>query len=152
MIPIVYSYWDGSGHRREMDIARGCSIGDFLAEAHQVLVKSFSDLRRVSSDQLMFIKEDLILPHDLTFYELIRDRVWGKTGPLFNFQENEAVGLSDVRQERQDSHVGKIVDRSWYEKNKHVYPWSTWEIFDPNKQYKRKMLAEDGTIRRGGGR
>lgn len=26
------------------------------------------------------------------------------------------------------SHPGKIVDRKWYERNKHIFPASRWEI------------------------
>lgn len=29
----------------------------------------------------------------------------------------------------------KVVDRRWYEKNKHIYPASTWEDFDPTRNY-----------------
>lgn len=28
-----------------------------------------------------------------------------------------------------------VVDRRWYEKNKHIFPVSTWEVFDPEKDY-----------------
>lgn len=31
------------------------------------------------------------------------------------------------------SHAGKVVERSWYEKNKHIFPASRWEVFDPEK-------------------
>lgn len=33
------------------------------------------ELRSCSADQLMYVKEDLILPHNLTFYELIVKKV-----------------------------------------------------------------------------
>jgi len=29
----------------------------------------------------------------------------------------------------------KVVDRRWYERNKHIFPASTWEEFDPSKDY-----------------
>ncbi|KAI6805727.1 hypothetical protein KC332_g14191 [Hortaea werneckii] len=29
----------------------------------------------------------------------------------------------------------KVVDRRWYEQNKHIYPASLWEEFDPEKDY-----------------
>ena len=34
-----------------------------------------------------------------------------------------------------DPNSTKVVDRRWYEKNKHIFPASTWEDFDPNKDY-----------------
>jgi protein FAM50 len=28
-----------------------------------------------------------------------------------------------------------VVHRSWYEKNKHIFPASRWEMWDPLKDY-----------------
>lgn len=33
------------------------------------------------------------------------------------------------------SHAGKVVLRSWYEKNKHIFPASRWEPYDPEKKW-----------------
>ena len=35
-----------------------------------------------------------------------------------------------------DATLTKVVDRRWYEKNKHIYPASTWEDFDPTRDYR----------------
>lgn len=32
---------------------------------------------------------------------------------------------------------GKVVDRHWYSKNKHIYPASRWAPFDEAKQYQK---------------
>jgi protein FAM50 len=58
-LEVTYSYWDGTGHRKVMSIQKGTSIGRFLELAKQ----EFKELRGVSSDGLMFVKEDSILPH-----------------------------------------------------------------------------------------
>ncbi|KZF19315.1 XAP5-domain-containing protein [Xylona heveae TC161] len=34
-----------------------------------------------------------------------------------------------------DPTLTKVVDRRWYERNKHIFPASTWEEFDPTKDY-----------------
>ena len=34
-----------------------------------------------------------------------------------------------------DPNFTKVVDRRWYEKNKHIFPASVWEEFDPGKNY-----------------
>lgn len=34
-----------------------------------------------------------------------------------------------------DPAITKVVDRRWYEKNKHIFPASMWEDFDPSKDY-----------------
>lgn len=37
----------------------------------------------------------------------------------------------------------KVVDRRWYERNKHIYPASTWEEFDSTRDYS-KGTRKDG--------
>jgi hypothetical protein len=29
--------------------------------------------------------------------------------------------------------AGKVVDRHWYNKNKHIFPASRWAVYDPDK-------------------
>ena len=36
---IAFSYWDGSGHRRDTQMKKGSSIGQFLAKALEILRK-----------------------------------------------------------------------------------------------------------------
>ncbi len=36
-----------------------------------------------------------------------------------------------------DPNLTKVVDRRWYERNKHIFPASVWEEFDPSKDYSR---------------
>eukprot|EP00392_Amoebophrya_sp_AT5.2_P009780 g9808.t1 len=136
LLEVVYSYWDGSGHRRSLQIEQGASVGQFLKIARLQLLNDFAALRTVASDELLYVKEDLILPHKITFYELIRDRVRGKSGPLFAFGVHEDVTeQADIRVERMDTHPGKIVQRAWYEQNKHVFPQKRWEVFDPQVSF-----------------
>lgn len=63
LLEVVYSYWDGSGHRRTIQIKRGSTIGQFINECRKTLEKDFPELKSVSNDNLLYIKEDLILPH-----------------------------------------------------------------------------------------
>ncbi|XP_055389092.1 protein FAM50A-like [Condylostylus longicornis] len=128
MLEVTYSYWDGNGHRRSIHIEKGKTIGQFITECRKTLEKDFPELKSVSNENLLYVKEDLILPHHVTFHDLIRSRARGKSGPLFNFDVHEDVRMrTDVRIEKDESHAGKIVDRKWYEKNKHIFPASRWE-------------------------
>ena len=36
----------------------------------------------------------------------------------------------------------KVVDRRWYERNKHIYPASVWREFDPAKDYSTSMRRD----------
>jgi protein FAM50 len=90
----------------------------------------------------MFVKEDLILPHHHSFYELQLRKARGKSGPLFHFDVHHDVRLkSDARIEKDESHAGKVLLRSWYDRNKHIFPASRWEVFDPTKSYGKYTVA-----------
>lgn len=82
---------------------------------------------------MLFVKEDLIIPHHFSFYELIETRAMGKTGPLFVWEAQNEVPNSNVSKESRESHCVKIVERRWYDSNKHIYPMNRWEAFDPLK-------------------
>lgn len=43
--------------------------------------------------------------------------------------------LHDATKERDESHAGKVVERSWYARSKHIFPASRWEVYDPDKDY-----------------
>ena len=97
-------------------LCTGTTILQFLELCRVQLIESnFPNLKKMSADQLIYIKEDLIIPGDYTFYDLIKTKARGKSGPLF--------------------HPGKIVDRSWFERNKHIFPANRWEIYDPSVDY-----------------
>lgn len=62
----------------------------------------------------------------------------GKTGPLWQFEAAGEIRLrQDAASDAGESHPIKVVIRSWYEKNKHIYPASRWEPFVANKDYQR---------------
>lgn len=133
-VRITYSYWDGAGHRRIMSCKKGTTVGRFLA----MVQRDFKQLRNTSADSLMFIKEDLIIPHHYSFYDFIVMKARGKSGPLFNFDVVEDVrALADASKEKEDAHAAKVVERRWYERNRHIFPASRWEVYDPSKKYER---------------
>lgn len=142
-INITYSYYDGAGHRRSMVITKGTTVEEFLSQVR----KEFKELRNVSTDNLMFIKEDLIIPMHYSFYELIETKARGKSGPLFYWDVHDDVRLTaDASVEKEESHAAKVVERRWYESNKHAFPMNRWEIFDPSKndQYAKYTIKDTG--------
>lgn len=142
-ISITYSYWDGSGHRRQVRMKKGNSVQQFLQKCLETLRREFNDLKSVSVDQLMYVKEDLIIPHHYTFYDFIVTKARGKSGPLFTFSVQEDVRIiSDATVEKEDSHAGKVCLRSWYERNKHIFPASRWEPYDPEKKWDQYTVSD----------
>lgn len=135
-LDITFSYWDGAGHRRSLTLPRGASVGEFLSAARAALAPSFRELRACSAADLLYVKEDVILPHDVTFHHLISTKARGKSGPLFHFDVHDDVRIvSDATREKDESHAGKVVARSWYAKNRGLFPACRWEEWDPEKAY-----------------
>ncbi|XP_023513349.1 protein XAP5 CIRCADIAN TIMEKEEPER isoform X2 [Cucurbita pepo subsp. pepo] len=143
-LEITYSYWDGAGHRRVIQARKGDTIGEFLRTVQQQLAPEFREIRTTSVENLLYVKEDLIIPHQHSFYELIVNKARGKSGPLFHFDVHEDVRtIADATIEKDESHAGKVVERHWYEKNKHIFPASRWEIYDPTKKWERYTIHGD---------
>ncbi|KAH7288921.1 hypothetical protein KP509_31G050100 [Ceratopteris richardii] len=127
-LEITYNYWDGAGHRRVIHVRKGDSIAEFLRAVQQQLASEFH----------------LIIPHQHSFYELIVNKARGKSGPLFHFDVHEDIRtIADATIEKDESHAGKVVERHWYEKNKHIFPASRWEIYDPTKKWERYTIHGD---------
>eukprot|EP00057_Strongylocentrotus_purpuratus_P028810 XP_011683284.1 PREDICTED: protein FAM50A-A isoform X2 [Strongylocentrotus purpuratus] len=140
-IDITYSYWDGSGHRRNVKMKKGDTIQRFLQKCLENLKRDFHELKAVSVEQMVYIKEDLIIPHHYSFYDFIVTKARGKSGPLFNFDVHEDIRMtSDATVEKDESHAGKVVLRHWYERNKHIFPASRWEPFDPEKKWDKYTI------------
>ena len=154
-VDLVFSYWDGSGHRRSLRIKKRMTIQMFLTKALEVLRRenTFNELKSASVDQLIFVKDDVILPHHYSFYDFIVTRARGRTALLFTFTEalkpNAAIEVpatstttgmdatdltGPASSDSQVSHAGKICLRSWYERNKHIFPACRWEPYDPEKR------------------
>jgi len=88
---------------------KGNSVHQFLQKCLENLRKEFNELKSASVDQLMYIKEDLIVAHHYTFYDFIVTKARGKSGPLFNFDVHDDVRLiNDALVEKDESHAGKV--------------------------------------------
>eukprot|EP01083_Nonionella_stella_P017431 48777_1 len=133
-LEITYSYWDGSGHRRSIEIIKGISIGQFLELVRAELSPHFAELRGITGDHLMYIKDDLIIPHSYLFYDLIVTDARGKSGHLMF--KNQIYDKGDYVIDKDSGHPGKVITRSWYDRNKHIFPASRWELYDNQTQSK----------------
>lgn len=68
--------------------------------------------RGTSISSLMYVKEDLIIPHTVSFYDLIVQKARGKSGPLFHFDVHEDIRMqSDATVEKDESHAGESACR-----------------------------------------
>ena len=51
---------------------------------------------------------------------------------------------SDLEGALDDPTYTKVVDRRWYERNKHIYPATLWQDFDPEKDYQKEIRRDLG--------
>lgn len=52
--------------------------------------------------------------------------------------------VSDLEGASDDPTFTKVVDRRWYERNKHIYPASVWQDFDPDRDYQKEVRRDLG--------
>ena len=86
-------------------------------------------------------------PQHYTFYDFIVNKARGKSGPLFNFDVHDDVRLlADATVEKDESHAGKVVERSYYQRNKHIFPASRWEVRLPGFALAPCAVAHEGGL------
>ncbi|KAK2614800.1 hypothetical protein N8I77_001601 [Diaporthe amygdali] len=54
------------------------------------------------------------------------------------------VDINTLEGADEDPAFTKVVDRRWYERNKHIYPASVWQEFDPEKDYTSEIRRDTG--------
>jgi protein FAM50 len=132
-------------------------------------------LARISIDDLMIVRDDIILPHHYSLFQFINNKVVGFDGQLlFDYSAEKTETTPDIEEEKEeeydplnakkkiktsqipleqlegfskDAELIKVVDRRWYEKNKHIFPATLWEEFDGSKDYatvQRKDTSGNG--------
>lgn len=52
--------------------------------------------------------------------------------------------ILDLEGKDDDAAFTKVVDRRWYERNKHIFPASVWQAFDPEKDYQKEVKRDLG--------
>lgn len=56
----------------------------------------------------------------------------------------EPVDTAALEGDNDDPTFTKVVDRRWYERNKHIFPASVWQEFDPEKDYQKEVKRDLG--------
>lgn len=173
-IVIPFVFYDGTnipGGRCR--IKKGEQIWLFLDKARKLGAelgvggdKSRRDWARVSVDDLMLVRGEIILPHHYEIYYFLFNKVAGFQGRLFEYSAQPTTATpapQDVETEDEpaiydplkpqqknrskdsvvpdhelegyadDPAITKVVDRRWYERNKHIFPASAWTEYAPDK-------------------
>ncbi|KAK3290549.1 XAP5, circadian clock regulator-domain-containing protein [Chaetomium fimeti] len=120
------------------------------------------DWARVSVDDLMLVRGTMIIPQHYEFYFFIINKTMGTNNkPLFDYSTeatptqptaagpsaagiSRAPGISELEGVSDDPTITKVVDRRWYQRNKHIYPANVWQTFDPEKDYSKDIRRDPG--------
>ncbi|GKZ32637.1 hypothetical protein AbraIFM66950_002162 [Aspergillus brasiliensis] len=108
---------------------------------------------RVSVDDLMLVKGEIIVPHHYELYYFIANSVPDFTkagGLLFDYSNKppprpstddplSRPESSQLEGADKDPSLTKVVDRRWYERNKHIFPASLWREYEPGPEFEEKM-------------
>jgi len=87
-VEIQFAYYDGLSHLGSVTVKKGEAIFNLIDKAK----KSFPAIRDIPSDRLLFAKDDIIIPHELSLYYFEANEVKGKYGLLFEFYDPENRG------------------------------------------------------------
>ncbi|KAL2222262.1 XAP5, circadian clock regulator-domain-containing protein [Thermoascus aurantiacus ATCC 26904] len=110
---------------------------------------------RIGVDDLMLVRGEIIIPHHYEFYYFIANRVpsfspgggllfdYSNTAPPPKSKDDPLSRPSDEELEGADKDptLTKVVDRRWYERNKHIFPASLWREYEPGKEFEEKMSS-----------
>ncbi|KAI4595617.1 hypothetical protein KJ359_006606 [Pestalotiopsis sp. 9143b] len=124
---------------------------------------------RVGVDDLMIVRGNIIIPHHYDFLYFIMNKTMGPNNKrLFEYLNETpppskpddtpydplstaaskaakaAEDMSKLEGASDDPTYTKVVDRRWYERNKHIYPASMWQEFDPEKDYNQEVRRDLG--------
>ncbi|EMD91277.1 hypothetical protein COCC4DRAFT_128345 [Bipolaris maydis ATCC 48331] len=185
-VVIPFVFYDGTnipGGRCRLK--KGEQIWLFLDKARKVGAelgvggdKSRRDWARVSVDDLMLVRGEVIIPHHYEIYHFLFNRVAGLDGPLFDYsaqptkatpratteadeeadvdpatydpllqpgkKKNKESSTADEELEGfgDDATLTKVVDRRWYERNKHIFPASAWTEYAPDRDLSRMQRKD----------
>eukprot|EP00055_Hartaetosiga_balthica_P004155 m.10340 g.10340 ORF g.10340 m.10340 type:complete len:323 (-) comp3656_c0_seq1:42-1010(-) len=122
---IGFSYWDGSDHMRKVKVMKGDTVATFIKKALKTVRRDHQELRSINVEEMLFIRDNVIMPQHLTFYDLILHQANNRGQLFFDFD--------GPKLKKDDPRSSKMCMRSWYESNKHIFPASCWESFDQAK-------------------
>lgn len=119
-VEIPFVYFDGISTPGNVTVKKGETIATFLDRARRFRPQ----LKFRSTDDLLLVRGDIIIPQHYEFYYFIVNKVNTRRGPLFDFGRLEENMLDT-----------KIIERKYFDKNKHIYPLNAYHQYQPEVDY-----------------
>lgn len=109
-------------------------------------------------DFLFFIMNKTLGPNRITLFDydaeasstplpeqpLVDNNRTSSPGPAPLSSVAKQTPIESLEGASDDPTLTKVVDRRWYERNKHIYPASMWQDFDPEKDYQAEIRRDPG--------
>ena len=114
-LTILYSYYDGTSHRHTQQIQYSDTIQLYLHLVKNSIKHKYHELT-YKNTELLFIKNDTILPSNLTFYDLITNQLNEHTRLLSDFSDT--------------AYPPKVMTQQYYDRHKHVYPYKNYVKYE----------------------
>ena len=119
---VKFSLYDGTDHAYQVTMKKDQTVMDFLNAVREECIDDFPELKKHAAIDLMYVKNNLILPTSMQFFELMKLRT--KVKPLFQLSKNN------------ETTEGLVCLRFWYDRHKHIYPADRWESYHDDKVYR----------------
>eukprot|EP01016_Furgasonia_blochmanni_P006417 TRINITY_DN1257_c0_g2_i21.p1 TRINITY_DN1257_c0_g2~~TRINITY_DN1257_c0_g2_i21.p1 ORF type:complete len:348 (+),score=50.10 TRINITY_DN1257_c0_g2_i21:208-1251(+) len=132
ILELKCTYWDGSNSVKAIRIKKDTKIGNLLEMCRKELARDFPELRSTTGDGMLLVINDAIVPHNVSFYELLRENISTKHGPLITLTKCREPQTGEDY-EIDEGKPYKIVEKKWYDRNKHIYPCTIWETIDVSR-------------------
>ena len=58
-------------------------------------------------------------------------------------EQKQTVPDSELEGFNDDPTITKVVDRRWYERNKHIFPASVWQEYNPEKDFSQSQRKDN---------
>jgi len=100
----------------------------------------------ISFNPLLAIHGHSLAQQNFEFCYFIVNRTMGPNGLLFHFplSPSPTPQTCTPNPNRDNPTMTNMVDRRWYELNKHIFPESVWTEFDPNTDYSNMVRRDMG--------
>ncbi|KAI0186616.1 XAP5, circadian clock regulator-domain-containing protein [Astrocystis sublimbata] len=172
-IAIPFVFYDGANiPGGTVRVKKGDFVWQFLDKSRKVgadlgvgdKANARREWARVGVDDLMMVRGNVIIPHHYDFLLFIMNKTLGPAGTvLFDYVDYDTEvqpptasdsalptpgaqksAASSLEGAADDPTWTRVVDRRWYERNKHIYPASMWQEFDPEKDYQSEIRRDTG--------
>ncbi|KAK4205041.1 XAP5, circadian clock regulator-domain-containing protein [Triangularia verruculosa] len=173
-IAIPFVFYDGTnipggivrvkkGDHIWLFLDKGRKVGAELGVGGDKNANARRDWARVGVDDLMLVRGGVIIPHHYEFYFFLMNKTVGPGGKrLFEYSAEAPLPTGDgaaaaaggvvraganirtLEGAGDDPTWTKVVDRRWYQRNKHIYPASVWQEFDPDVDYSKEIQRDTG--------